>query len=116
MPYQSRISGILEHRPIGSTLVGAKGSQPLTLVMYLFLKFSPGSDLMLIKLATAAFKAASWPTTIATGRLMFPIWDNVRNVKDSQETSTEQPSFLDVQDEVRKMYTLPYRSRQGFDS
>jgi hypothetical protein len=25
MPYQSRVSGRLEHRPIGSTLVGAKG-------------------------------------------------------------------------------------------
>lgn len=59
---------------------------------------------MLIKLARAAFKAASWPTTIATGRFMFSIGDNVRNVEDSQEASTEQPSFLGVQDQVRKMY------------
>jgi hypothetical protein len=41
-PYQSRISGRDEVRPIVSTLIGAKGS-----------------DLMLISLATAAFSKAS---------------------------------------------------------
>ncbi|KAJ5160568.1 uncharacterized protein N7482_007572 [Penicillium canariense] len=63
MPYHSRVSGRLEHRPIGSTILGAKGS-----------------DLVLIKLANAAFQAASWPTTIATGRYMYPLGDNIRNV------------------------------------
>jgi len=65
MPYHSKVSGKLEHRPIGSTLVGAKGS-----------------DLMLINLAKQAFEAASWPTTINTGRYMFPLDDNTRNVAD----------------------------------
>lgn len=63
MPYQSRISGRLEHRPIGSTILGAKGS-----------------DLMLIKLAKAAFEAASWPTVVSTGRYMYPLAENIRNV------------------------------------
>ncbi|KAF2240819.1 putative amidase [Trematosphaeria pertusa] len=67
MPYESRISGRLEHRPIVSTLVGARGS-----------------DLMLINLAKAAFEAVSWPTTIATGRYMFSLGDNNRNVGDEQ--------------------------------
>ncbi|KAI8628594.1 putative amidase [Xylariaceae sp. FL1651] len=63
MPYHSKISGRDEVRPIASTLIGAKGS-----------------DLMLIKLAHEAFEAASWPTRIQTGRYMFPLADNSRNV------------------------------------
>ncbi len=63
MPYQSRITNNLEHRPIGSTVVGAKGC-----------------DLMLLTLAKAAFDAASWPTTISTGRYMFHLGDNIRHV------------------------------------
>jgi hypothetical protein len=35
---------------------------------------------MLIKLATAAFKKASWPTSIQTGRYMYPLANNSRNV------------------------------------
>ncbi len=35
---------------------------------------------MLINLAKAAFEHASWPTTINTGRRMFPLGDNGRNV------------------------------------
>lgn len=72
MPYQSRVSNRLEHRPIGSTLLGAKGS-----------------DLMLISLAKAAFDAASWPTTIATGRYMFPLANNVQNVALVDDTLTK---------------------------
>lgn len=37
---------------------------------------------MLIKLAKAAFEATSWPTTIDTGRYMYPLADNTRNVAD----------------------------------
>jgi hypothetical protein len=69
MPYQSRISGRQEHRPIASTLVGAKGS-----------------DLMLIKLAQTAFDAAGWPTKIDTGRYMYPLGNNLRNVAVVHET------------------------------
>lgn len=36
---------------------------------------------MLIKLAKAAFEAASWPTQIATGRYMYPLEDNLCNVR-----------------------------------
>ncbi|KAK4224072.1 hypothetical protein QBC38DRAFT_511972 [Podospora fimiseda] len=57
------ISGRNEVRPIASSLIGAKGS-----------------DLMLIKLATKTFRKASWPTTIQTGRYMYPLADNSRNV------------------------------------
>lgn len=39
---------------------------------------------MLINLAKAAFEAVSWPTTIATGRYMFSLGDNNRNVGDEQ--------------------------------
>lgn len=63
MPYESRVSGRVEHRPIAGTFVGAQGS-----------------DLMLIKLAKRAFQMAKWPTTIDTGRYMFPVGDNRRNV------------------------------------
>ncbi|KAF4954898.1 hypothetical protein FGADI_5000 [Fusarium gaditjirri] len=62
-PYQSKVSGRLERRPIASTMIGAKGS-----------------DLMLTKLAAAAFKKAEWPTSIQTGRYMYPIAQNPRNV------------------------------------
>ncbi|KAI1121626.1 putative amidase [Nemania abortiva] len=68
MPYQSRVSGRLEHRPIASTIVGAKD------------KPSPFPDLMLIALARAAFKEKSWPTQILTGRYMYPLGNNSRNV------------------------------------
>lgn len=68
MPYQSGISGRQEHRPIASTLIAAKGS-----------------DLMLIRLAKAAFNAAGWPTEIDTGRYMYPVGDNLRNVARSTE-------------------------------
>ncbi|PNP75786.1 hypothetical protein FNYG_10864 [Fusarium nygamai] len=63
MPYLSKISGRSEMRPIASTMIGAKGS-----------------DLMLIKLASEAFKKAWWPTSIQTGRYMYPVADNARNV------------------------------------
>lgn len=83
MPYQSRVSGRQEHRPIASTLVGAKGS-----------------DLMLIKLAQAAFNAAGWPTKIDTGRYMYPLGNNLRNVAVLRETlksNGEKESFLGAQ-------------------
>ena len=35
---------------------------------------------MLISLAKAAFEHANWPTSISTGRYMFPLGDNCRNV------------------------------------
>ncbi|QGI59987.1 hypothetical protein CEK27_003958 [Fusarium fujikuroi] len=63
MPYLSKVSGRLEMRPIASTMIGAKGS-----------------DLMLIKLDTEAFKKAGWPRSIQTGRYMYPVADNARNV------------------------------------
>ncbi|KLP10940.1 D-mandelate dehydrogenase [Fusarium fujikuroi] len=63
MPYLSKVSGRLEMRPIVSTMIGAKGS-----------------DLMLIKIDTEAFKKAGWPRSIQTGRYMYPVADNARNV------------------------------------
>ncbi|KAI9670069.1 MAG: hypothetical protein M1817_004549, partial [Caeruleum heppii] len=69
-PYTSRISGNLEHRPIVGSMIAAKGS-----------------DLMLIKLAEAAFQAASWPTRVLTGRYTFELGKNVRNVEDQASRS-----------------------------
>ncbi|KAK4141694.1 uncharacterized protein C8A04DRAFT_30681 [Dichotomopilus funicola] len=40
----------------------------------------PWSDLMLIELARAALNKASWPTSIQTGRYMYPLGDDSRNV------------------------------------
>lgn len=45
---------------------------------------------MLIKLAEAAFRAASWPTSVDVGRYMFPLADNVRNVALVEEPSKKQ--------------------------
>ncbi|RBQ74815.1 hypothetical protein FVER14953_20298 [Fusarium verticillioides] len=39
-----------------------------------------GSNLMLIKLATEAFKKAGWPTGVQAGRYVCPVADNARNV------------------------------------
>ncbi|KAG9504818.1 hypothetical protein J7337_004796 [Fusarium musae] len=63
IPYLSKVSGRPEMRPIDSTMIGAKGS-----------------NLMLIKLATEAFKKAGWPTGVQTGRYVYPVADNARNV------------------------------------
>ncbi|KAF4496823.1 Amidase signature domain [Fusarium agapanthi] len=70
IPYPSKVSGRSEMRPIASNMIGAKGS-----------------DLMLIKLATEAFKKAGWPTSIQTGRYMYPVADNVRNVGSASSES-----------------------------
>ena len=43
---------------------------------------------MLIKLAKAAFESASWPTTIDTGRYMYALADNIRNVADFTVTES----------------------------
>lgn len=54
-----------------------------------------GSDLMLIKLAKAALESASWPTTIETGRFMYPLSpDNVRNVADVVDPRQPRDSYL----------------------
>jgi len=55
---------------------------------------------MLIKLAKAAFESSSWRTSVATGRYMFPLADNLRNVADVGET--QQPeSFWRIQDSTK---------------
>ncbi|KAK4204937.1 amidase signature domain protein [Triangularia verruculosa] len=64
-PYDSRISGKKEYLPIVSSLMGAKGS-----------------DVLLLNLAEAVLKRAGWPTKVKTGREMFAVGDNVRNVLD----------------------------------
>uniref|UniRef100_A0A8H7KET3 Amidase domain-containing protein n=1 Tax=Bionectria ochroleuca TaxID=29856 RepID=A0A8H7KET3_BIOOC len=84
MPYLSRISGRDEVRPIASTLIGAKGS-----------------DLMLIKLVIAAFEKASWPTTIQTGRYMYPLANNSRNVESSVNDSSR--TYQRKQSEVEQL-------------
>ncbi|KAF5542839.1 amidase signature domain-containing protein [Fusarium phyllophilum] len=83
MPYLSKISGRHEMRPIASTMIGAKGS-----------------DLMLIKLATEAFTKAGWPTSIRTGRYMYPVADNARNVGSA---SSDSPAFETRQRAVQEL-------------
>lgn len=79
MPYKSKISDRLEYRPIASTILGAKGS-----------------DLMLIKLAKAAFQAASWHTRLDVGRYMLPLGENLRNVAPAHDDSSER-GFINSQ-------------------
>ncbi|KAI9642223.1 hypothetical protein NHQ30_009025 [Ciborinia camelliae] len=62
-PYNSRISGLKEYMPIGSSLMGAKGS-----------------DVMLINLAEAVLKNTKWPTEVQTGRETFEVEKNFINV------------------------------------
>ncbi|KAK9769981.1 putative Amidase [Seiridium cardinale] len=68
--------------PSSAGTVGEKFISPVLHMPQLVLPsdMEARSDLMLIKLAKAAFEAESWPTKIATGRYMFPLGDNVRNV------------------------------------
>lgn len=40
-----------------------------------------GSDVLLINLAKSILDSAGWPSSVKTGREMFDIDDNVRNVK-----------------------------------
>jgi hypothetical protein len=86
MPYHSKVSGILEHRPIAGTLVGAKGMLIKPFLSSLILKMDTGSDLMLTNLAQEAFEAAGWPTKIMTGRYMFDLADNVRNTAPAKDS------------------------------
>lgn len=54
-----------------------------------------GSDLMLIRLAKEAFEASSWPTTIDTGRYMYPLANNTRKVENT--ISAKEGVFARVQ-------------------
>jgi hypothetical protein len=51
---------------------------------------------MLINLARKAFEAASWPTSVETGRYMFPLGENTRNVADVRAEEARD-SFLKKQ-------------------
>jgi hypothetical protein len=67
--------------------------------LLIFCSFFEGSDLMLIRLAEKAFEASKWPTTISTGRYMFPLADNIRNVADVTSASETAPNpFLEGPD------------------
>lgn len=48
---------------------------------------------MLINLARKAFEDANWRTTIDTGRYMYPLAENIRNVADVGVTE-DQDSFV----------------------
>lgn len=64
---------------------------------------------MLIKLAKEAFEAASWPTTISTGRYMFPLDDNTRNVaevKTSEEQLPVQGRFVQDREAIAAISRL----------
>jgi hypothetical protein len=64
---------------------------------------------MLINLAKKAFEAASWPTTIDTGRYMFPLDDNTRNVADVKTLSganSKHSSFLKNQESIAAISML----------
>ena len=69
------------------------------------LKLPLGSDLMLIELVHAALKAASWPTKISTGRLMYKLGDNVRNV-DGTHLEESSKGFLEAQEHLRAFDAL----------
>ncbi|CAM1507834.1 Fc.00g046820.m01.CDS01 [Cosmosporella sp. VM-42] len=75
LPYESRISGRTEYRPICVSIMGA-----------------PGSDVMMIQLVAQAFEHAKWRTQVDTGRLTFPLGNNSRNVKDGPQAEVESQS------------------------
>jgi hypothetical protein len=52
-----------------------------------------GSDLMLVNLAREAFRAASWPSFVRTGTLMFELDENARNVKNRSDTGILEKSW-----------------------
>lgn len=59
---------------------------------------------MLIELARAAFSKASWPTSIQTGRYMYALGDNSRNVgssngKASISYETRRKALKEIQEE-----------------
>jgi hypothetical protein len=54
---------------------------------------------MLIKLANAAFKKAKWPVTIDTGRYMYPLADNLRNV--APPTGDSPATYLRIREAVK---------------
>ncbi|KAH8698244.1 amidase signature domain-containing protein [Phaeosphaeriaceae sp. PMI808] len=70
VPYHSRITDRTEYLPVAATIAGTRGS-----------------DLMLINLAQAALRSASWPTEVETGSLTFKLGhenadrDEVRNAQ-----------------------------------
>ena len=57
---------------------------------------------MLIDLAKAAFEAASWPTRISTGALMYVVGDNLRNVHEDQ-SSGSSGGYLQAEEKLREM-------------
>jgi hypothetical protein len=106
MPYHSRISDRLEHRPIVSTLVGAKGEFLDFSRNLMFSNTHSGSDIMLISLAKAAFEAESWPTAIATGRYMFPLGNNSRNVGEEHMAQSDG-SFSYAKEQAASLLSVP---------
>lgn len=63
---------------------------------------------MLIKLASAAFQKASWPTSIQTGRFMYPPANNSRNVdgaasKDSITYEMRRKALQEVQEDINSV-------------
>jgi hypothetical protein len=56
---------------------------------------------MLIKLAAAAFKKASWPTSIQTGRYMYPLANNSRNSGSAPADSP--PTYETKRDAVQEI-------------
>lgn len=60
---------------------------------------------MLIELARAAFSKASWPTSIQTGRYMYSLGDNSRNVGSSNSNAsisyeTRRKGLQEIHDEL----------------
>ena len=76
IPYMSRVSGQIEHLPVGISLLASPGA------LCIFLPYDRppcqisgsselGQDLMLLDLVTECLEKAGRPTAVLTGREMF---------------------------------------------
>ncbi len=69
---------------------------------------------MLIKLANAAFKKASWLVTIDTSRYMCPLADNLRNVA---PPAGESPNtYVGIQEAVKAVQEDIEEARTGLST
>ncbi|CAN8105645.1 unnamed protein product [Discula destructiva] len=67
LPYESRVSGGTEYRPISASIMGARGS-----------------DVGLIRIVEGALHSAGWRTEVDTGRYTFPVVNNNWNLHDGE--------------------------------
>ncbi|KAF3767012.1 hypothetical protein M406DRAFT_106416 [Cryphonectria parasitica EP155] len=92
VPYESRVSGSTEYRPICAGIMSARGS-----------------DLALLRLVHEALEMAGWRADIDSGRYTYPLGNNSRNVDDGLDDKANQAeTFIEVHiDSMAHGHQLP---------